>query len=102
MIDNSTPILYEILAFLLIGVPLGLAIWGISIVTEGIDRGLSSRPMRRKLLRWQKTFLRGRYVFGRAPEVTEQKASPFSNFVRGFIIFCLALWAIRIGARLLF
>ena len=92
----------DVLIFILIGIPLAVVLWGFSFVVEGVDQGLKTRGTRRRLLRWQKTFFRGKYVIGGSPSKSENEP-PFTFFqvFRGFIIFCLIIWGTGIVMSLL-
>ena len=97
MIDYSTPILVEVVAFLVVGIPLAAILFGASFVAADVAEAAGSRPSRRRVLRWQRTLFKGRYFFGR-PQSAETRlmAAVILWFLRGIVVISLLLWLIRI------
>ncbi len=101
MINYSTPILLEIMAFLAVGVPLAGIFLSTSFVAGDVAKAAGSRQRRRRVLRWQRTLFKGRYFIG-GPQSPETRfiAAVILWFLRGIVILSLLLWLIRILARL--
>ena len=101
MINYSTPILLEIMAFLVVGVPLAGILLSASFVASDVAKAAGSRKRRRRVLRWQRFLFKGRYFVG-GPQSSETRlmAAVILWFVRGIVILSLLLWLLRILARL--
>ena len=85
----------EALIFLVVGLVGGSLLYLFTYLIEGILGGIDSREGKRRMLRWQKAFFRGRYPIGSSTGGTSSKlVGALILFMRGFIVLWLVLLVI--------